>query len=190
MVTVADADKVIATLQTKRQAILVRRKAIETEISTIGYAAHVDSDKAAKAQIVKLNAEIATLATDETAIAGALIEAGKRQAEARKAAEAAAEAARQVEISRLAGEHRAAGVDADAALAKLIAAIGRRHEARNAMRRLGARSGGEVEAVNERRAIETALMKFGRPYEFIAPGQRITFAELDETRSAPHQAAA
>jgi hypothetical protein len=184
IMNVADADRTIRELQAKRETLLARRKAIEAEVRTIGYAVHVDSDRAAKTQLAKLNVEMAQLATDETAIDGALVEAERRQAEAKKTSDAVGAAEKLIELKRLDGELRDLGKRTDAALATVVALVGQRHEVQALMRRLGDSRGGELAGVTDKRCIETVLMRLGRPFEAIEPNMRLTFAEADD-RSTP-----
>jgi|SRR5271166_3353553 len=155
----------------------------------IGYAVHVDDDKAAKAQVAKLRAELAALASDETTIAGALVEAEERQAEARRTAQAEADAERAKERARLDAEYRQLGKAADAALQTLVDTVVKRHDIQARLRRLGDTRGGELAAVSDKRCVETALMRLGRPFEVIDPNMRLTFQQADE-RLAPKQRAA
>jgi hypothetical protein len=56
---VADANRVISELRAKSAAVIARRDAIKAELEQHGYAAHVDSDKAAQMRLARLNTEMA-----------------------------------------------------------------------------------------------------------------------------------
>ncbi len=189
---VVDTDAVFSSLKAKQAAVIARRAEITAELSAIGYSAHAETGKRqaeAKATLAKLTAETATLQAEETSIEGALVEAGRRQAEARKTAQAVDEAERQIEIKRLEAEHRQAGKDSDLALEKLILTVMKRRDLQARMRHLGDSRGGELAGVTDKRCIETALMRLGRPFATVEPNQRLSFADAD-SRSAPKQRAA
>jgi hypothetical protein len=188
MQTVADADRIVADLTAKHAAAITRRNALADERKTLSYQAHT-GDKKARSRIDSISGEDFVLASEISSLVSAIDEAKRRQIEAKKAADAVIAAERQIELAGLDAERRDLGKAADAALEKLIAVIGQRHELQARMRRLGDMRGGELAAVNDKRCIETALMRLGRPYEMVEPGQRITFAEAD-SRSAPKQQAA
>src|ERR1700679_1982983 len=72
------AKTIIRDLEAKRGAVIERREAISVELQRLGYDAHAAGDAKAAARVVKLTAELAALAGDQTSLDAAFIEAGKR----------------------------------------------------------------------------------------------------------------
>ena len=100
MTEVEIAERTVATLTDKRERAALRVSEIAEERKAIGFAVHVDEDKAARAKLTRLNADEAAMAGELQSLDAALKEAGARL-EASKAA-AAAEHAREIarEISK------------------------------------------------------------------------------------------
>jgi hypothetical protein len=90
------AEQIVADLQRKRSAAAARVEEIAIARGRLGFAVHATDDKAARAQLDKLNAEDTSLAGELQSLDGALTEATRLLAAARQAA---ARDARRAEIA-------------------------------------------------------------------------------------------
>jgi hypothetical protein len=173
--SVEQAQGVVTDLQTKQAALAARRAAIDAELKTLGYRAHVEGDRSARTAIAKLNAEAIGLAGDEAALQGALAEARNRLTAAQRQVAAEAEAKRAAELADVLEQRVAIAREFDAALAKAADAGNRYRALEPKLRALGLHIGGELADVTMKRAVLTGLLGMRLPFnEPIAPNQRTT----------------
>jgi outer membrane murein-binding lipoprotein Lpp len=85
MTDIEIAERVLAQLTDRLDRAVARVDALAGERQRVGFAVYADDDQSARAKLDKLNAEMATLATDIEGIRGALVEAKRRLAAAHAA---------------------------------------------------------------------------------------------------------
>ena len=79
MTEIEIAERTLATLADKRERAALRVSEIAEERKAIGFAVHVEEDKAARAKLNKLNADDATMAGELQSLDAAIREALERQ---------------------------------------------------------------------------------------------------------------
>lgn len=92
MTNIEIAEKTIASLTDKRDRAVQRSSEIAATRQALGYAVHVDDNKAARERLDKANADMAFIAGEVEGIDAALAEANARLAAARSTAGRAADA--------------------------------------------------------------------------------------------------
>jgi hypothetical protein len=172
---VADAEQVIANLESKRAALIERGNEMATIRASYAYAAHARDDKVARAKLDQINRETAEHGSELASIDAALKTAQQRleaaqRAEARAADREQAKALR--DAVRQFVQH-AAGVDS--ALEVLVASCNGLQESLTAMHRAGSQfpSDAQLQSLGGR-VLLGALSKtpFRRNFETLPPLER------------------
>jgi hypothetical protein len=178
MTNVETVERTISQLTDKRDRVVARSTEIAAERQELGFAVHADNDKAARAELDKLNAEAATLAGEIQSIDGALVEAQKRLQQAQQAASREAAKANAAEIRKLLIAFSAAAQDMDEALADFATASHELRDVVNNLHGLGCQfpNHSQVESLGTR-CVLTAIGQsiFNRAVETLAPNQRRAF---------------
>lgn len=84
MTEIEIAERIISSLQDKRDRAVKRSQEISAERAALGYSAHVDGDAKSKARLIQLSADLAAMSGEIETIDGALVEATRRAAVARQ----------------------------------------------------------------------------------------------------------
>jgi hypothetical protein len=173
--TVAEAQRILTQLEERRAAVVARGQELATIRASYAYAAHANSDAAARAKLDQVNRETAEHGSELASIDGALATA-RRKLEAAQQHEA--KAAEREQAQALRGALRqftqhAAGVDG--ALEVLIASCNGLQEALNAIHRCGSSfpSDAQLQSMGGR-VLLGALSKtpFRRNFETLPPLER------------------
>lgn len=181
------AETTIATLEDKRKHLNQRAIELADERNKIAFGAHVENDAKARKRLDAINLELATMASEQSSVDAALVEAQSRlaiakQAEARTADRTNAEAlrgklARFVELGLLVDD---AIWDAATSINEMVKTLDEMHQ-------LGAASPtNEQFRVNGTMALKTMLQNlpqlWANDFDFqrLAPNQKKTFKSLAE----------
>jgi hypothetical protein len=179
--SVEAAEKVLAELQNKRQAVAARVKVNADRRQEIGYDVHAGDDKAARQTLDKLIADSVVLSGELESLDGAIKPACARLVQVRRTEAVRAERANAL---RLRGELRhfeECAAKLDVAFAT-IADVGREfHDVAARMHSLGAPvpSGQQVDSLGYRSLLTViAASPWARHFDHVAPNERRTFSQL------------
>jgi chromosome segregation ATPase len=182
MSEIEKAEKVLADLQTKQRDLA--RKAVELadERQQLGFAAHADGNKKARARLDEINGAIAVHQSETASLEAAITEATKRLAQAKQAAALAQDRANAEQLRDTITEFVALGEEIDAALTDAAAHIANMPALLNKIHALGSPAPSHEQfRVLGAQAVKTHLMGlsvFNREFEHLAPNQRRTFEQI------------
>jgi hypothetical protein len=179
--SVATIERAIANLKQKRESIEARAEEIAGRRKVLGYLALVSDDKAASAELAKLNVEHSAVAGAISGLDDALSEGQKRLALARAAEATRADQREARELAEQLEIFEAAGKEIDAALETLVDAPRRMQDALLKMHALGApRPDHRQFSTLSKEAVITALRRTPWQNEFPPQpvSQRRRFSDL------------
>jgi hypothetical protein len=174
--TVADAEQVIADLQSKRAALVERGNEMATIRASYAYAAHARGDETARRKLDAINKETAEHASELASIDAALVTAQQRLDSAKRyeAKQADRERAKVLREAMAQFVQHAAALDN--ALAALVSSCNAMQESLMAVHRSGSQFPSDAQLMSlGGRVLLAALSRtpFRRDFETLPPDQRL-----------------
>lgn len=182
---IEDANKIIAALEDKRKHLNLRAVELSDERNKISFGAHVEGDAKARKRLDAINIELATMASEQSSVDAALVEAQSRLATAQRdealAADRANAEALRIKLSRF----NELGLIVDDAVWDVATSINEMVATLNEMHALGATSPTGVQLrVNGVLALKAMLQELPQlwvnDFDFsrLAPNQKKQFKDL------------
>jgi len=179
--SVADAEQVIANLESKRAVLVERGKELATIRASYAYAAHANGDKAARAKLDQVNRETAEHGSELASIDGALATARQKLDLARQREALETDRANARELKVVLDQFVQTATQLDAALAE-VAALGHNlHQIQARMRELGSPvpNSAQLDSLGFRCLLTAcAATPWHRHFQVLAPHERRSFTAL------------
>jgi hypothetical protein len=179
--SVADAEQVIANLESKRAALIERGKELATIRASLAYSALADGDDKSRAKLDKLNIEAATHNSEVAAVEAAIKTANERLAAARDHEAKQADRASARELKVVLDQFVQTARQLDEALAD-VAALGHNlHQIQARMRELGSPvpNDAQLDSLGFRCLLTAcAATPWHRHFQVLAPHERRSFSAL------------
>jgi hypothetical protein len=176
------AEKVLADLLDQKDELIARAGRLAADRQRLAFAAHTNTDKAAKERLRKINDETILFNCELEGIEAAIAEATQRLEAAKREADIAKDRADAEQLRDTIKELVELGTEIDAALADATAHIAAIPELLYKIHALGcANPSHEQFRVLGAQAVKTALMQlslFNREFEHLSPNQRRTFESI------------
>ena len=179
--SVADAEQVIANLESKRAALIERGKELATIRASLAYSALADGDDKSRAKLDKLNIEAATHNSEVAAVEAAIKTANERLAVARNHEAKQADRASARELSVVLDQFTRTAAELDRVLAD-VARLGHAlHQIQVQMAQLGSPvpNGAQLDSLGFRCLLTAcAATPWHRHFQVLAPHERRSFSDL------------